>query len=55
MTRICQVPWARMDHVRPQRDVLLGNADLRADPGRCRPADPVGLRRVQGRVPLDLV
>jgi len=34
MTRICQVPWARMDHVRAQHDVLLGNADLRADPGR---------------------
>jgi hypothetical protein len=47
MTRTCQVPWARIGGVRAQRDVLPGNADLRADPGRCRPADPVGLR--QGR------
>ena len=34
MTCICQVSWARMDDVRTQHDVLLGNADLRTDPDR---------------------
>ena len=32
MTRICQVPWARMDGVRAQHDVLSGNADLISPP-----------------------
>ncbi len=29
---ICQVPWARMDGVRAQHDVLLGNADRISPP-----------------------
>ena len=37
MTRICRVPWARMDDVRAQHDVLSGNADLISPPpaNRC--------------------
>ena len=32
MAHICQVPWARVDDVRAQHDVLSGNADLISPP-----------------------
>jgi len=49
MTRICQVPWARMDDVRAQHDVLSGTLTCAPTPAVADPLTRWGCGRVANR------